>query len=108
MDRPASSATDRPAAVRAGRVAALDLLLPTTAGKRGESAPAPAPGRAVLGVSLLRQPQDGRPAEGEPQAHPAPDADSGHRSALSQAAAEPPGAGPRSLSVPTAGRHDRT
>src|SRR5579884_1973433 len=108
MDRPAPSAAEHPTAVRAVGRAALDLLLPAAAGERPEPAPASAAGRVVPGVPVLRQPQDGLRAEGEPQTHPAPDADSGHPSAVSQAASEPPGSGPRSLPVLAAGRDHRT
>src|SRR6266849_4124847 len=50
MDRPATSRSERPTAVRAARVAALHLLLPAPAGKRGESTAAASTGRTLSGV----------------------------------------------------------
>ena len=108
MDRPATSPPDRAAAVRTARRAALDLLLPAAAGERGEPAPAPAAGRTVPGLPVLRQPPHGRHAEDQPQAHPAAHADSRHRSPLPQTELEPTGAGARDLPVPAVRRLDRT
>src|SRR6185436_16768910 len=107
MDRSTTSTPDRAAAVRTAGPAALDLLLPAAAGERGESASAAATRRAVSGLSVLRQPPHGRHAGGQPQTHPAADAPSRSRSSLSQTELEPPGAGPRDLSVPAAWRLDR-
>src|ERR1700704_3718040 len=107
MDRPTRSAPDRSAAMRTVRRAALDLLLPAAAGECGESAPAPATGRVVPGLPVLRQPQDGGYAGGQPQAHPAADADSGNRSSLSETELEPSGGWPRDLSVPATRSLDR-
>src|SRR6202163_1011370 len=107
MDRSATSAPDRPPAVRTARGAALDLLLPAAAGERRKPEPAPAARRVVLGLPILRQPPDGRHAGSEPQTQPAADAHSRHPSPLSQTELEPSGAGPRDLSVPAARRFDR-
>ncbi len=108
MDRSRSPAPEHPTAVRTAGRAALDLLLPAAAGERGEPAAAPPARRAVPEAPVFRQPQDGRRAGGEPQAHPAADAHSGHRSALSQTELEPSGAGSPDLPVPAARRRDRT
>src|ERR1043166_2739476 len=100
MDRSAPCTPERPTAVRTARSAALDLLLPAAAGKRGEPAPA-APARPVRpGLPVLWQPPHGLHAEGQPQAHPAADAYSGYRSSLSETKLEPSGSGSRDLSVP--------
>src|SRR5271157_3584494 len=108
MDRSATSRSERPAAMRTAGVAALDLLLPAAAGERGEPASATQTRRAVHGVAVLRQPSHGRHAAGQSQTNPAAHADSGNRSSLSETQLEPPGAGPRNLSVLTARRLDRT
>src|SRR5712692_2929602 len=107
MDRSATSAPQHSAAVRTAGSAALDLLLPAAAGERREPAPAPPARPTVHEAPVLRQPQDGRRAGGEPQAHPATHAHTGHRSPLSQAELEPPRAGSPDLPVPTARRRDR-
>src|ERR1700680_3946438 len=107
MDRSATSAPDRPPAVRTARGGALDLLLPAAAGERRKPEPAPAARRVVLGLPVLRQPPDGRHAGNEPQTQPAADAHSRHPSPLSQTELEPSGARPRDLSVPAARRFDR-
>ena len=107
MDRSTTSAAERPTAVRTAGSAALDLLLPAAAGERGEPAPDAPARRVVPEVPVLRQPQDGRRAGGEPQTHPAADAHSGHRSSLPQTELEPSGAGSPDLSVPAARRRDR-
>src|SRR5512135_1450292 len=107
MDRPATSAPHRAAAMRTAGGAALDLLLPATAGERGEPAPAPKTGRTVPPTAVFRQPSDGGHVGSQPQTHPATDAHSGHRSPLPEAELEPTGAGSRDLSVPAAGRLDR-
>src|SRR6266571_1246317 len=107
MHRPAISRSECPTAMRTARVAALDLLLPAAAGERGEPAPAAAAGRTLPGVSVFRESPYGGHAGGEPQTHPASDADSGNRSSLSETELEPPGVRPRGLSVPVAGRLDR-
>src|SRR5271157_4108725 len=108
MDRSATSAPERPTAVRTARSGALQLLLPAAAGERREPAAAPAVGRTVPGVPVLRQPAHGHHAGGQPQTHPAADARRRHRSPLPQTELEPPGAGPRDLPVPAARRLDRT
>src|SRR5271157_6375941 len=102
MDRSTTSASDRAAAVRTARRAALDLLLPAAAGDRGEPAAAPAAGRTVFGMPVLRQPPDGRHAGGQPQTDAAAHAHRRHRSPLPQTEPEPSGAGPRDLSVSAA------
>src|ERR1017187_3099225 len=107
MDRSATSAPDRAAAVRTARRAALDLLLPAAAGDGGEPSAAPAAVRSVFGMPVHRQPPHGRHAGGQPQAHPAADAHRRHRSPLPQTELEPSGAGPRDLSIPAAGCVDR-
>src|ERR1700680_444927 len=107
MDRSATSAPDRPPAVRTARRAPPALLLPAAGGERREPEPAPAARRVVLGLPILRQPPDGRHAGSEPQTRPAADAHSRHPSPLSQTELEPSGAGPRDLSVPAARRFDR-
>src|SRR6266436_5871553 len=107
MDRSRSSTPQHPTAVRTAGSAALDLLPPAASGERGESAPAPPARPVVLEAPVLRQPQDGHRAGGEPQTHPAPDAHSGHRSPLPQTELEPPGTRSPDLPVPAAGRHDR-
>src|ERR1035438_4741425 len=107
MDRPTTSASDRAAAVRTARRAALDLLLPTAAGDRGEPAAAPAAGRTVFGMPVLRQPPHGRHAGGQPQTDAAADAHRRHRGPLPQTELEPSGAGPRDLSIPATRRLDR-
>src|ERR1700674_3592154 len=104
MDRSPTSAPYCPTAVRIARRAALHLLLPAAAGERGQPAPAAATRRVVSGLSVLRQSPHGRHAGSEPQTQPAADAHSGHRSPPSQTELEPPGAGPRDLSVPAAWR----
>src|SRR5579872_2963210 len=107
MDRSATSAPDRAAAVRTARCAALDLLPPAAAGERGEPAPAAAAGRVVPGLPILRQPPHGLHAEGQPQAHPAADAYSGYRSSLSETELEPSGSRSRDLPLPAARCLDR-
>src|SRR5713101_2511849 len=106
MDRSATSTPQHSAAVRIAGSAALNLLLPAAAGERRESASAPQARPVVPEVPVLRQPQDGYRAGSEPQAHPAADAHSGPRSAVSQTELKPPGAGSRSLPVPAARRRD--
>src|ERR1039457_1329878 len=108
MDRTATSAPDCPTAVRTARSAALYLLLPAAAGERREPAAAPAAGRTVPGMPVLRQPPHGHHAGGQPQTHPAADAHRWHRSPLPQTDLESPGAGPRDLPIPAARRLDRT
>ena len=60
MDRSRPSAPQRSTAVRTAGRAALDLLLPATAGKRGEPAPDAKAGPVVHEAPVFRQPQDGR------------------------------------------------
>src|ERR1700683_3830981 len=104
MDRSATSAPECPTAMRTARSAALDLLLPAAAGERGELASAPAARRVVPQDPVLRKSEDGRRTGSEPQTHPAADAHFGHRSHLSQAPSQSPGAGPPDLPVPAARR----
>src|SRR5579884_457887 len=98
-DRSASSTVDHPAAMRTAGPAALDLQLPAAAGERREPAPAARTGSVVPKGPVLRQPQDGGSAGCESQTHPASDAHFGDRSPLSLATFEPPGTGPRGVSV---------
>src|SRR3984957_19595597 len=107
MDRSTPSAAHRPTAVRTAGSAALDLLLPAAAGKRGEPAPDAPARRAVPEMPVLRQPQDGRRVEHQSQTGATADAHFGHRSPLRQTQLEPSGAGSRNLSVPVARRGDR-
>src|ERR1700681_3332984 len=104
MDRSPSSAPQYPTAMRIAGSAALDLLLSAAAGERGEPASDAPARRVVHEAPVLRQPQNGRRTGSEPQAHPAADAHSGHRSPLSQTELEPPGTGSPDLPVPAA-RH---
>src|ERR1700716_3665584 len=104
MDRSHSPAPQHSAAVRTAGGTALDLLLPAAARERGESASAPPTRPVVPEAPVLRQPQNGRRTGSEPQAHPAADAHSGHRSPLPQTELEPPGAGSPNLPVPAARR----
>src|SRR5712692_3014783 len=107
MDRSPSSLPQHPTAMRTAGSAALDLLLSTPAGERGEPASAP-PARPTLHEApVLRQSQNGGRTGGEPQAHPAADAHSGHRSPLSQTELEPAGAGSPGIPLPAARRRDR-
>src|SRR5450631_3441718 len=108
MDRSHSPAPQHPTAMRTAGIAALDLLLPAAAGERGEPASATETRRVVHGVAVLRQPSHGRHAGGQSQTNPAAHADSWNRSSLSETELEPPGAGPRGLSVLAARRLDRT
>ena len=82
MDQSATSAPERPTAVRTARSGALQLLLPAASGERREPAAAPAVGRTVPGMPVLRQPAHGHRAGGQPQTHPAADAHRRHRSPL--------------------------
>src|ERR1700682_4794292 len=102
MDGSRSSAPQHSTAVRTAGSAALDLLPPAAAGERGESASAPPARPVVPEAPVLRQPQNGRRAGGEPHTQPAPDAHSGHRSPLPKTELEPPGAGSPDLPVPAA------
>src|SRR5580658_8495747 len=104
MDRSKTSALEHSAAVRTAGSAALDLVLPAAAGERGEPASAPPARPVVSEASVFRQPQNGLRPGSEPQAHPATDAHSGHRSPLSQTEPEPPGAGAPDLPLPAARR----
>src|SRR5207245_7901784 len=82
--------------------------LPATTGQRGEPMSATQTRRAVHGIPVLRQPAHGGHVGGQSQANPAAHADSGNRSSLSETEFEPPGTGPRDLSVLAARRLDRT
>src|SRR5689334_2724128 len=108
MDRSTTSRSECAAAMRTAGVAALHLLLPAATGERAEPASAAEARRVVHGVAVLRQPPHGRHARGQSQTNPAADADSGHRSSLSETELEPPGARPRGLSVLATRRLDRT
>src|SRR5579863_1774801 len=108
MDRSTTSAPECSAAVRTARRASLDLLSPAAAGERREPAVASATRPAVLGLPVFRQPSHGCHAEGQPQTHPAADAHSGHRSALSETEPEPPGSRSPDLPVPAPRGLDRT
>src|SRR5271167_1177402 len=102
MDRSYPSAAHRPTAVRTAGRAAFDLLLSAAAGKRGEPAP-DAPARPVVHEApVFRQPENGRRTGDQSQTRATVDADSGHRSALSQTQLESSGTGSRNLSVPAA------
>src|SRR5580704_7518592 len=107
MDRRHSSATHRATAVRTAGSAALDLLLPAAARGRGQPAADAPARRAVLEVSLLREPEDGRRVGDQSQTRATADAHSGHRSSLRQTQFKPPGAGSRSVSIPASRRGDR-
>ena len=108
MDRSYTPTPQHSTAVRTTGSAALDLLLPAAAGKRGEPASFPPTRPTVSEVPLLRQPQNGTRIGGESQTHPTADAHSGYRSPLSQAELEPPGARSRGVSVPAARHRDQT
>src|SRR5690349_18033496 len=100
MDRSYASEAHGPTAVRTAGSSAFDLLLSAAAGERGEPAP-DAPTRPVVHeVPVFRQPENGCRTGDQSQTRATPDADSGHRSALSQAQLEPSGAGSPNLSVP--------
>src|SRR5215472_355846 len=107
MDRSATSALDHPTAVRTAGSAALDLLLPAAAGKRGESASDAAARRMVSEVPLFRQPSHGGQVGSEPQTRPATNGYSWNRSSLCETQFEPPGARSRDLPVPAARGIDR-
>src|SRR5580704_2745350 len=108
MDRSYSFTPQHSTAVRTAGSAALDVLLPAAAGKRGEPA-SPAPTRPTVSeMPVLRQPQNGVRTGGEPQTDPTADAHSRYRSPVSQTELEPPGAGARSVSLPAARHRDRT
>src|ERR1700686_3776757 len=109
MDRSRSSAPQHSTAVRTAGRAAFDLLLSAAAGKRGEPA-SDAPARPVVHEApVFRQPENGRRTRDQSQTRATADADSGHRSALSQTQLEPSGTGSRNLSVPAARcRHRKT
>src|SRR5271163_5041112 len=107
MDRSHPSASQHSTAVRTAGSAALDLLLPADAGKRGEPAAIARARPVVPEVAVLRQPQDGHRVRNGPPSRAAADAHFGNRSSLSQAAPESPGAGPPDLSIPVARRGDR-
>src|SRR5262249_25830554 len=92
----------------------LQLLLPTAAGERGESAPDATDRRALSGVSILRKPPAGGGIERrmgggpEPQADSAADAADGPGGTVSKAPFEPSFARAPNLSVPVARRADRS
>jgi len=71
MDRSHSSAPQHPTAVRAAGPAALNLLLPASAGERGELAAVAYPRRVVSEVTFLWQPEDGRPVRRGSPSRPA-------------------------------------
>src|SRR3954464_4383091 len=103
MDRSTASVIKHPAAMRVARAAGLDLLLPAASGERGQSAAAPENRRVVSGASLLRQPAHGGGAARQSQTDAAPDAPAWDRSPVSEAASQPAGSRPPSLSLPAAG-----
>src|SRR3954452_19259776 len=102
MDRLHPSAAHRATAVRTAGSAALDLLLSTAAGERGEPAPDVPTRPVVHEAPVFRQPENGRRTGNQSQTCATTDADSGHRSALSQTQLEPSGTGSRSVPVPAA------
>src|SRR5450432_2502367 len=104
MDRSTTSAAHSATAVRAAGSAALDLLLPAAAGDRGEPAPDAPVRRVVPEIPVLREPQDGLRVGHQSQTRATADADSGHRSPLSQTELEPPGTGSQDLPVSAARR----
>src|SRR5271166_4198965 len=104
MDRSRPSEPQHSTAVRTAGPAALHLLLPASAGERGELAAVAHPRRVVSEVTLLWQPEDGRPVRRGPPSRAAADAHPGHRSPLSQTELEPSGAGPPDLPLPAARR----
>src|SRR5215472_7596340 len=108
MDRSSTFRSQRPAAVRTARAAALDLLLPAAAGERRAPASVAEARRVVPGSPVFRQSSHGCHAGSRAHAYPATDADSGDRSAVSKTESEPSGKGPRDLSVLVARRLDRT
>src|SRR4051794_32922450 len=108
MDRSRTSAPDRHPAVRSAEPAALHVLLPATAGERGESTPTPAARRTVYAPALLWKPPHGRGTGREPETHPALDAHPGHRSHLPQTEPQPPGARSPDLPLPVARGRDRS
>src|SRR5579864_6838880 len=107
MDRSHSFTPQHSTAVRTAGSAALDLLLPAAAGKRGEPASAPPARPTVSEVPVFRKPQNGTRTGGEPQTHPTADAHFGYRSPVSQTELEPAGAGSSGIPVPAARRRDR-
>src|SRR5882757_4213176 len=107
MDRSRSSAPQHSTAVRTAGSAAFDLLLSAAAGERGEPA-SDAPARPVVHEGpVFRQPKNGRRTGDQSQTRATADADSGHRSPLSQTQLKPSGTGSRNLSVPAARRRHR-
>src|SRR3984885_147029 len=104
MDRSHSPAPQPPTAVRTARSAALNLLLPASAGERGQLAAVAHPRRVVSEGTLLRQPEDGRPVRRGSPSRPAADAHPGYRSPLSQTELEPSSARPPSVPLPAARR----
>src|SRR5580658_2015901 len=100
MDRSRPSTPQHSTAVRAAGRAALDLLLPAAAGKRGEPAPDAKAGSVVHEAPVLRQPQDGRRVRRGTPSRPAADANFGDRSALPQTPPESPSSRPPDLPVP--------
>src|SRR5579864_2133195 len=107
MDRSRPSPPQHSTAVRTAGSAALDLLLPATAGERGELAAVARARRPLPEVAVLRQPQDGRRVRRGPPSRPAADAHFGNRSSLSPAAPESAGSRPSDLPVSVARRSDR-
>src|SRR5450432_964195 len=107
MDRSRIFAAQHSAAVRTAGSAALHLLLSAAAGDRGEPAPDAPVRRVVPEMPVLREPQDGLRVGHQSQTRATADADSGHRSPLSQTELEPPGTGSHDLSVPAARRRHR-
>src|SRR5450432_1290683 len=104
MDRSRIFAAQHSAAVRTAGSAALHLLLSAAAGDRGEPAPDAPVRRVVPEMPVLREPQDGLRVGHQSQTRATADADSGHRSPLSQTELEPPGTGSQDLPVSAARR----
>src|SRR5450432_2307134 len=104
MDRSRIFAAQHSAAVRTAGSAALHLLLSAAAGDRGEPAPDAPVRRVVPEIPVLREPQDGLRVGHQSQTRATADADSGHRSPLSQTELEPPGTGSQDLPVSAARR----
>src|SRR5262245_53406190 len=110
MDRLQTSDSDRLAAMRAGWLSAIELLLRSDLRERTEPVAAAFARRAVHTLSVLWQPANAGGAEARRRVRPEPETDSTvdgcsrARGDLSQAASEPASSGPRDSSVSAAGR----
>src|SRR5580658_594310 len=107
MDRSGSFSSERAAAVSFARTTRFHLLLSAASGERGEPALAAPARRTLSGVSLLRQPQDGRATPCESEAHAEAHAPRRDRGAISQAESQPSGAGSSDPSLSAARRTNR-